>query len=128
MKKLLIALAATAIFATPAAAVDLGIAVSQGNTASTSLASAGTQGSSASAIFGFSAQQSSAGAGSAGQATSLVSGNDGQSSSTHVSEVAQQGTTFSVGLAGSQNSGAGVAQGGSAAANQVNAIYLFLQP
>lgn len=129
MRKLFaLALAATTLLATPAAAVDLGIAVSEGATGSTSSAGAATQGSSASALLGFSAQQSSAGAQSAGSGTSLVSGNDSQSSSNHTSIVQQQGSNVSLGLAGAQNSSTAVGTGQSAAANQVNAIYLFFQP
>jgi len=128
MKKLIL-LAGTALcFATPAAAVDLGLAVGSGQSASTSLPSSSSQGSSASLIFG-ATQQSSAGiAASGGSATSIMSGNDQSSTSVHQSETLQEGQTTSFGLAGSQNSNVTGAVGGSAASNSLQSIWIFLQP
>ena len=123
----LIGLLASVAIATPAAAVDLGIALGSGSTSSTSGAIAASQGSSASAIFGFTGQQSSAGAASGGEAISVMDGNDQLSSSIHQSETTQQGTSGSFGLAGSQNSNFALGAGGSAASNNLVGVWLFVQ-
>jgi len=130
MKKLTLALAALAsvAFATPAMAIDFGIALGSGQSSSSSLAVAGSQGSSGSLLFGITGQQSSAGAASGGEATSVMSGNDQLSSSIHQSETTQQGTSGSLGLAGSQNSNFAFGAGGSNASNQLVGVWLFVQP
>ena len=129
MKKIfaLAGLLAATVLATPAAAIDLGIAIGGGTTSSTSGAIAASQGSSASAFLGVTAQQSSAGAASGGEAISVMDGNDQLSSSIHQSETTQQGSTFSLGLAGSQNSNFAVGAGSSSASNQLVGVWLFAQ-
>ena len=123
----LIGLIASVAIATPASAVDLGIALGSGSTSSTSGAIAASQGSSGSLLFGFTGQQSSAGAASGGEAVSVMNGNDQLSSSIHQSETTQQGTSGSFGLAGSQNSNFAVGAGGSSASNQLIGVWLFAQ-
>ena len=124
----LAAIASLALLAAPASAIDLGIAVGQGSTGSVSQASSISQGSSASALAGFTTQNSFGGAASGGNATSIMSGNDQASSSVHQSETVQGGTSFSLGLAGSQNSNLTIGTGGSAAQNSLAGIWLFIQP
>lgn len=128
MKKLI--LAAVAALALPAAAnaAEIGIAFGGGSTASSSTAIAATQGSSGSAIFGTTTQSSLAGAESGGEAVSVISGNDGFSASHHLTVTEQTGTSSSLGLAGSQNSGFGVGFGSSSAQNTVGFISLFGNP
>jgi len=131
MKKLFLlagAALATLGLASPAAAVDFGIAVGSGQSASSSTAVAGSQGSSGSLLFGITGQQSSAGAISGGTATSQISGNDQASSSLHESQTTQQGTSGSLGLAGSQNSNLAFGAGQSSASNQLVGVWLFVQP
>jgi len=130
MKKLfaLAGLLATVALASPAAAVDFGVAVGSGASQSNSTAISGSQGSSASALFGVTAQQSSGGALSFGQAESVMSGNDQGAQSTHTSATTQQGSTFSLGLAGSQNSNAVLGVGSSSAQNALTGIWLFVGP
>lgn len=129
MKKLiaLAGLLGATMLATPAAAIDLGVALGSGSTSSTSGAIAASQGSSGSLLFGFTGQQSSAGAASGGEAVSVMDGNDQLSSSIHQSETTQQGTSGSFGLAGSQNSNFAVGAGSSSASNQLIGVWLFVQ-
>jgi hypothetical protein len=129
MKNILgiVGLLATVALATPAAAVDFGLAVGAGNSASSSTAVAGSQGSSASAFFGATQQSSQGLAASGGSAVSILNGNDQASSSTHQSETLQQGQTTSFGLAGSQNSNVVAGVGSSAANNTLRAIWIFAQ-
>lgn len=130
MKNILgiVGLLATVALATPAAAVDFGLATGSGSSQSNSSALAVSQGSSASAVFGFTTQQSQALGASGGSAVSQLSGNDQASASTHQSETLQTGSTASFGLAGSQNSNLAIGNGSSSASNSLNAIWLFVQP
>jgi hypothetical protein len=57
-----------------------------------------------------------------------MSGNDQGSASTHVSQTTQQGSTFSLGLAGSQNSNLALGAGSSSASNQLTGVWLFVSP
>ena len=129
MKALLTLVAAgLALVAAPASAVDLGIALGTGQTGSTSSAISASQGSSASALLGFTTQNSFGGAASGGSATSVMSGNDQASTSVHQSETIQGGTSLSLGLAGSQNSNIAIGSGQSAAQNSLIGVWLFVQP
>jgi len=129
MKKLfLLAGAALAFVATPAMAVDFGIALGQGSSSSTSLAVAGSQGSSASLIAGATTQTSQSLAASGGSAVSIMDGNDQSSTSVHQSETLQTGSSASLGLAGSQNSNFAFGAGGSSAQNSLVGVWLFVQP
>jgi len=130
MKKLLnlAVLAAASLLATPAMAVDFGIVAGSGASQSNSTAIAGSQGSSASALFGFTTQTSQSLAASGGNAQSVISGNDQASASTHQSETLQAGNTASFGLAGSQNSNLALGAGSSSASNQLTGVWLFIQP
>jgi hypothetical protein len=125
----LLGLVATAMLAaTPAAAVDFGIVAGSGATQSNSTAVAGSQGSSASALFGFTTQTSQSLAASGGEAQSIMSGNDQASTSVHQSETLQAGSSASFGLAGSQNSNLALGVGSSSASNQLTGVWLFVQP
>jgi len=129
MKKLLTlaALASISLLATPAAAVDFGLAVGTGSSQSNSTAVAGSQGSSASLIFGATTQTSQSLAASGGNAQSVLNGNDQASASTHQSETLQAGSSASFGLAGSQNSNIATGFGSSSASNQLVGIWIFAQ-
>jgi len=129
MRKFLLAAAALgSIISTPVLAAELGIAFGTGGTSSTSTAVAASQGSSASAIFGITGQQSSAGANSNGVAEQVISGNDSGSATTHTSTTTQQGTSASLGLAGSQNSNFAFGAGQSNAGNALVGVWLFANP
>jgi hypothetical protein len=130
MRKLigLVGALASVAFATPALAIDFGVAVGSGASQSNSTAISGSQGSSASALFGVTAQQSSGGAASAGFSESVMSGNDQGSQSQHTSATTQQGSTFSLGLAGSQNSNNTLGIGSSSASNNLVGVWIFAQP
>jgi len=121
-------LGATLLAATPAAAVDFGLVVGGSNTSSNSVAVAGSQGSSASAIFGLTTQTSQSLAASGGSGTAIISGNDASSTTVHQSETLQQGSSASFGLAGSQNSNLAFGAGGSSANTSLQGIWLFVQP
>jgi len=129
MKKIfaLAGLLASVALATPAAAVDFGLAVGTGSSQSNSTAVAGSQGSSASLIAGATTQTSQSLAASGGNAVSVLNGNDQASSSTHQSETLQTGSSASLGFAGSQNSNIASGFGGSSASNQLVAIWVFAQ-
>jgi len=129
MKKIfaLAGLLASVALATPAAAVDFGLAVGTGSSQSNSTAVAGSQGSSASLIAGATTQTSQSLAASGGNAVSVLNGNDQASSSTHQSETLQTGNSASLGLAGSQNSNIAFGAGSSSASNQLVAIWVFAQ-
>jgi len=128
MKKLLaLAALASTVLATPAMAVDFGLAVGAGSTSSTSSAISGSQGSSASLLFGATTQTSQGLAASGGNAVSVMDGNDQASSSVHQSETLQTGSSASFGLAGSQNSNGTLAFGSSSASNQLIGVWLFVQ-
>jgi hypothetical protein len=128
IKKIILSVAITTAFASPALAAQAGIAVGGGSTSSTSGASAASTGSSGSAIFGVTGQQSSAGANSNGSGTQLFNGNNASSTSNHTSSTTQQGTSGSIGLAGSQNANGAGASGQSSASGQFGGIWLFLLP
>ena len=128
MKKLLLAAVASLAIAAPASAAELGIAFGTGGTNSSSTAVAGSQGSSGSVLFGVTAQQSSAGANSNGTAEQVIQGNDSGSQTTHTSTTTQQGSTFSFGLAGSQNSNIAFGAGQSNAGNNIAGVWLFANP
>lgn len=123
-------LAAVAAIALPAAAnaAEIGIAFGGSNTSSTSNVAAATQGSSGSILFGTTTQSSLAGAESGGTAASAISGNDSAVSSHHLTVTEQTGTSSSLGLAGSQNSGFAVGTGSSTASNGLVFVSLFAQP
>lgn len=128
MKKLILLAGSALLFATPAAAVDLGIATGSSGSASTSQAGSASVGQSSSALLGFSAQQSSGAANSNGTGFSVISGNDTLSGSNHTSQTAQQGSTVSLGLAQSSNANQTIAQGASAGAANLTGVWIFLQP
>lgn len=126
MKKLLLAaVAAMGLTAAPAMAAELGLVIGAGGSQSSSSAAAASQGSSASAIAGVTFQVSGARANSNGSAEQVIQGNDSGAQSTHTSTTTQGGTTFSFGLAGSQNSNVAVANGSSAAGNRLVGVWLF---
>ena len=128
MKKIALALASLVLFSTPAMAVDFGIVAGSGASSSTSQALSGSQGSSASFIAGATVQQSSGAANSNGFGASSISGNNQLAVSNHTSQTTQQGSTASLGLAGSQNSNVTQAVGGSSAQNVLTGVWLFIQP
>ena len=57
-----------------------------------------------------------------------MAGNDQGSQSNHTSSTTQQGSTFSLGLAGSQNSNGTLGIGSSSASNNLVGVWLFVQP
>jgi hypothetical protein len=129
MKKIfaLAGMLAATVLATPAAAVDFGLAIGAGSSSSSSTAVAGSQGSSASLIAGATTQTSQSLAASGGSAVSIMDGNDQSSTSVHQSETLQTGNSASLGLAGSQNSNFAFGAGSSSASNQLVGVWLFVQ-
>ncbi len=130
MKKLLVLLAAgAAMSATPAFAVDLGIAIGSGSTGSTSgAASQSVGGSLTSGPGGITGQQSSGAAQSTGFGSLVFSNNDMLASSGQNSQTAQQGTSASLGFATSANANQTLAQGQSAAFGNIASGWIYVGP
>lgn len=113
MNKLILLAGAAMFAATPAMAVDI---IGGSTTSSASNAAVSSTGGSASLIYGTTTQQSSAGANSNGYGINLMPGDGSNSSlSNHTSVTAQQGSSASLGLAGSGNANVAGAHGASSA-------------
>ncbi len=128
IKKIILSLAVTSMAASPAFAAQAGLVIGGGSTSSSSSAQASSVGSSGSMLLGTSRQQSSAGVVSSGVGAVSFNGPNVSSVTANKVDVAQQGTTSSIGLAGSHNANVAVGGGTSSATGGVLGGWVFYLP
>jgi hypothetical protein len=128
IRKIIISLAVATVISSPAMAAQAGLVFGSGGSSSSSAVQAGSSGSSGSAIIGVTGQQSSAGGTSYGGSSVSFNGPNVATTSGHTVNTAQQGTSYSLGLAGSQNSSGAQGAGNSTAGGQILGGWVFVMP
>ena len=127
MRNLIVAVAlAAASFS--AGAVDIGIAAGTFESGAQSQVGSQSVGGSTAALIGVTGQQSSAVAGNTSFGATQLSGNDSAAQSGSVGFTTQQGSAAALGLAASANQNIAQQVGIGFGQNQMQTVYLFIQP